>query len=70
MWAPAGTPNAIVQTLNSEVSKILLNPETKARLAKVQALGVGDSSANFTEFCKQEAAKYAAIIKSANISLQ
>ena len=70
MWAPAGTPNAIVQTLNSEVSKILLNPETKARLAKVQALGVGDSSANFAEFCKLEAAKYAAIIKSANISLQ
>ena len=70
MWAPAGTPNAIVQTLNFEVAKILSYPETKSRLAKVQALGVGDSSVNFAEFCKLEASKYAAIIKSANISLQ
>lgn len=70
MWAPAGTPNNIVQTLNSEVAKILAYPETKSRLAKVQALGVGDSSANFTEFCKLEAARYGAIIKSAGISLQ
>ena len=70
MWAPAGTPNAIIQTLNTEIIKILSYPEIKARLAKVQAIGVGDSAANFSEFCKSEASRYAAIIKSANISLQ
>lgn len=70
MWAPAGTPPKVIQVLNAEVVKVLAMPDIKERLAKVQASGVGDSPAAFGAFCKLESGKYAAIIKSAGISLQ
>lgn len=70
MWAPAGTPQKIIQALNSEVAKILALPDTKEKFAKVLASGVGDSPSAFAAFCKSESEKYAAIIKSAGISLQ
>lgn len=70
MWAPAGTPAKVIQALNAEVAKILAMPDTKERLSKVLASGVGDSPAAFAAFCKSESEKYAAIIKSAGISLQ
>lgn len=70
MWAPAGTPTKIIQTLNSEVAKILAMPDTREKMAKIQATGVGDSPIIFAAFCKSESEKYAAIIKAAGISLQ
>ena len=70
MWAPAGTPASIIQILNSEVVKVLAMPDTKDRLAKVQAAGVGDSPEAFAAFCNVESEKYAAIIKGAKIALQ
>ncbi len=70
MWAPAATPLKVIQALNMEVAKILAMPDIRERLSKVQATGVGDSPAAFGAFCKSESEKYAAIIKSAGISLQ
>ena len=70
MWAPAGTPQSIIQKIYADVSRVLSLPDTKAKFSKALLFGVGDSPANFSLFCKSETEKYASIIKSAGISLQ
>lgn len=70
VFAPAGTPQPVVQRLSTEIGKIIQDPEIKARLS---ALGVEPSGAGPAElgsFQKSEVAKWAQLIKSANIKAE
>ncbi|MEC4719874.1 tripartite tricarboxylate transporter substrate binding protein [Noviherbaspirillum sp. CPCC 100848] len=70
VFAPAGTPQPVVQRLSTEIGKIIQDPEIKARLS---ALGVEPSGAGPAElgsFQKSEVAKWAQLIKSANIKTE
>ncbi len=63
LLAPAGTPQAIVDRLHTEVSKIVNAPETRGALA---AAGVDPSvlgSADFTRLMLSEQAKWAKVVK-------
>lgn len=68
-WAPARTPDEIVNRLYQETSQLLQSPEVKAKLHEVQADPVGDTPANFAAFCVAEARRYAAIVQQAHIKL-
>jgi tripartite-type tricarboxylate transporter receptor subunit TctC len=70
MWAPAGTPSAVVEQIYAAVSKILVEPEIKARLEAVQLDPVGDTPTHFAAYCQSEALRYAAIVKTAGIHLE
>ena len=70
IFAPAGTPKAIVERLHTEIAKILSDPEIQQRLAKLGMQGADMTSAQVGEFQKAEVAKWAAVIKSANIKLE
>jgi len=70
IFAPAGTPKAIVDRLNTEILKILATPEMQDRL---KSLGMQPSTftpAQFGEFQKAEVAKWAQVVKAANIKLE
>lgn len=67
--APAGTPQPIIDRLNTEVAKILPNAETKERFAAMGAFGVGNSPAAATAFLKSELAKWTKVSKAADIRL-
>lgn len=70
IFAPAGTPMPIVNRLATEIGKIIREPEIRNRLA---ALGVEPSGAGPAElgaFQKREVAKWAELIKVANIRLE
>lgn len=70
VFAPAGTPQPVVQRLSTEIAKILQEPEIKSRLS---ALGVEPSGAGPAElgsFQKSEVAKWAQLIKTANIKVE
>jgi tripartite-type tricarboxylate transporter receptor subunit TctC len=70
LFAPAGTPPAVINKLNAEVRKALESPEVKERL---QALGTDPSPTTPAEFDKIVAAEIkenAAIAKKADIKLQ
>ncbi len=67
--APAGTPPAVVQWLNSEVNQVLKDPAIIARLDQNGAFAVGGSPAQLGEFMKQQAGKWARLIKDAGIKL-
>ncbi|MCZ2499231.1 tripartite tricarboxylate transporter substrate binding protein [Xylophilus sp. Kf1] len=70
IFAPAGTPKAIVDRLNTEILKIIATPEMQDRL---KALGMQPSTftpAQFAAFQKDEVAKWAAVVKATGIKLE
>ena len=70
IFAPAGTPQPIVDRLHTEIGKILKEPEMQERIAKLGMQGADMSTEQVAAFQKAEVAKWAAVIKSANIKLE
>jgi len=70
IFAPAGTPMPIVNKLSTEIGKIIRQPDVRGKLA---SMGIEPSGAGPTElgnFQKSEVAKWANLIKVANIHLE
>ena len=63
VFAPAGTPEEILNKLNAEIVKALNLPDVKERLASQGAEVVGNSRAEFQKFIAAEMAKYSKLIK-------
>ncbi|MEK6592994.1 MAG: tripartite tricarboxylate transporter substrate binding protein [Pseudomonadota bacterium] len=70
LLAPAGTPKAIVDKLSAETARILGLPDVSKRISELGAEPVGSTPAQFTAFIKTEIAKWAKVIKDANVELQ
>ena len=68
--APAGTPKAIVDKLATEQQRILKLPDVNERLSALGAEPVGDRPEQFAAHIKSEIAKWAKVIKDANVELQ
>jgi tripartite-type tricarboxylate transporter receptor subunit TctC len=66
-WAPAKTPDATIQRLYDATSKVLALPATRTRIQDALAEPNGEDPKKFDEFCRAEAQRYAAIVKSAGI---
>ena len=63
LFAPAGTPPAIVKKLNAEINRILQLPDVKERLAVLSLEYTPNSPAEFAATFKEEVAKYAKMVK-------
>ena len=63
IFAPRGTPDAVVKRLNSEINKILATEEIKKKFADLGAEIRPMSVAQFAAFTKAESEKYVGIIK-------
>jgi len=70
IFAPAGTPKPIIERLHTEIAKILKEPEMQERIAKLGMQGADMSTDQVAAFQKAEVAKWAAVIKGANIKLE
>ncbi len=68
--APAGTPPAILEKLNTEVNKILATDTFKQRLANVGAEPMGGSIADFRALLDTETKRWAEVIEFANIKVE
>jgi tripartite-type tricarboxylate transporter receptor subunit TctC len=66
---PAGVNKDIVNRVHAATVKLLRAPEVKASMDNVGAEIVGSSPEEFAAFIRSERAKYAKIIKDANIKL-
>ena len=67
--APAGTPPAIVNRLNAVIVKSLTSPELRERLSSQGAAPVGGTPEQFGRHIRAEIAKWAKVIKAANVKL-
>src|SRR6476620_10386536 len=68
--APANTPKDLVDKLSRETARILKLPDVSARLAELGAEAVGSTPEQFSAHIKAEIAKWAKVIRDANVELQ
>ncbi|SDZ97067.1 Tripartite-type tricarboxylate transporter, receptor component TctC [Variovorax sp. YR216] len=68
--APAGTPPAVVDRINSEVQKILKRPDVVEKLAVEGSTAAAESTPKqFADYIRSEHQKWGALIREANIKL-
>ncbi|WP_348755330.1 tripartite tricarboxylate transporter substrate binding protein [uncultured Aquincola sp.] len=69
LYAPAGTPPAIVNKLNAELAKIIAQPEMKARMDGLGLEYSPNTAEQFAAFQRTEQAKWAKIVKDGNVKV-
>jgi len=70
IFAPAGTPPAIVARLNAELVKIVRQPDVKAKLIELGADPVGSTPERLAQAVRADHAKWAKVIQEAGIKPQ
>ena len=68
LFAPAGTPTAVIERLNAEVNQLLKDKDVLTRIDAADNLPTGGSAADFGKFIATESANNARIIKAAGIT--
>jgi tripartite-type tricarboxylate transporter receptor subunit TctC len=63
IYAPAGTPPAVVERLNTEIQKIINEPDMAARMAGLGLAHQANTPAQFAAFGAQEITKWTRIVK-------
>ena len=69
VFVPAGTPTAIVQTLNNTILKILDTPEMKERFVKAGVQVAPLNTQQFTDLYNSDIARWKVVIEKAKIKL-
>jgi tripartite-type tricarboxylate transporter receptor subunit TctC len=69
VMAPKGTPKAIVDKLNEAISQIVAQGDVKQAWSKQGAVPLLMNPAQFDKYLNEDIAKWAQVIKSANIKL-
>jgi tripartite-type tricarboxylate transporter receptor subunit TctC len=65
--APAGTPRAILDRLNSEIAKGITTADSRSRLATLGGDVVASSIADFAAFMRADNAKWAKVVSAAGL---
>jgi tripartite-type tricarboxylate transporter receptor subunit TctC len=69
LFAPVGTPPAIIARLNAEVNKILQQPEVREKIMAGGAVPVGGSAEEFGAFVRKDYAKWGQIARESGVKL-
>lgn len=70
LFAPAGTPEPIIQQLNAEVVKILQSPEMQKSLPQHGILPAGGSPQELDSHLREEIQKWSVVVKDAGIKVE
>jgi tripartite-type tricarboxylate transporter receptor subunit TctC len=70
LLAPAGTPPATIERLHAEVAKILATEEIRAKFADLGAQPIGSTPVELAAFLRGEMAKWAEVVKVANVKIE
>ncbi len=68
--APAGTPKDVVDRLSGEINAILALPDVRERLLSQGVTPFISTPAQFAELLRTDMAKFARVIKEANIKVE
>ncbi|MGZ9067299.1 MAG: tripartite tricarboxylate transporter substrate-binding protein, partial [Burkholderiales bacterium] len=63
MMAPAGTPKAVIDRLNSEITKITSRPDVRKLWQEQGAVAMSMSPADFDRYLRQDIDKWAKVVK-------
>ena len=70
VWAPAGTPAAVVKKVNADINQAMQDPEVKSAYETKGIKATPMSPTEFGKFVRDEMAKYQKIARDANIEPQ
>lgn len=70
LFAPTGTPAAVVERLHAALAETLAEPEVQRRLAQLAAVPVGSSPADFARFVTEGREAMATLVRAANIRIE
>lgn len=62
LFAPAGTPEPILDRLNAEIARIVATPAFTARLEQLGSVGNDTSRARFKAFCEEETRRWREVV--------
>ena len=68
--APAGTPRDVVSTLNRSIAAVVKRQDIHDKIVQVGIDPVGNSPEEFTQFLRDEIAKWGKVIKAANVKIE
>jgi tripartite-type tricarboxylate transporter receptor subunit TctC len=69
LFAPAGTPATVIDSLNREVNTLLSQPEIRTRLEADNVAVPKNTPAEFADYVKSESVKFEKLIKDANVKV-
>jgi len=67
LFAPAGTPEYVVEKLNKTVNDIIKTPEIRSRIEQMAGYPGSGTSAEFTAYVHDEIAKWGKVVREGNI---
>jgi tripartite-type tricarboxylate transporter receptor subunit TctC len=67
--APAGTPRDTISKLNAEIVRALAHADMKAVLSRASIEPVGSTPEELAKFLRSEIAKWAKVVKDANVRI-
>jgi tripartite-type tricarboxylate transporter receptor subunit TctC len=70
MFAPAGTPPAIVDKVNRDVTKILESPDVQAKMSQMGNYTFKGSAQSLADFMDHERPTWIKLVKDLNIELK
>jgi tripartite-type tricarboxylate transporter receptor subunit TctC len=70
LFAPVGTPPAIIARINAEVNKVLQLPEVREKIANGGAVAAGGTSEDFAKFVAADYAKWGKAVKESGVKLE
>jgi tripartite-type tricarboxylate transporter receptor subunit TctC len=70
VFAPAGTPRAIVAKLNADILKVLAMPDVRERMLSMGSTPVGGTPEEFGAFVKQEIARWGKVVRENNVRVE
>ncbi len=70
IFAPAGTPAAIVNKISAEIASAINFPDVREFMAREGAEPVGSTPQEFAAFFRNEVERYANVIRTANIRVE
>ncbi len=70
LFAPAGTPPAIISKISADVVRIINLPDVKERLLAQGAEPIGSTPEQFALVLASDIAKYAKVIKASGVPLE
>ncbi|WP_310613771.1 tripartite tricarboxylate transporter substrate binding protein [Limnohabitans sp.] len=69
LFAPAGTPATVIESLNREVNTLLAQPDIRGRLEADNVAVPKNTPTEFADYVKSESVKFEKLIKEANVKV-
>ena len=70
VYAPAGTPAAIVERLNAELNRMVQQPEVRERFQSQGLVALGSTPAELGDYLRSEIARWTKVVKEAGIKIE